>query len=55
MMMNLICGTIGIASLSVFLGILLWWIKEPPLIIISAIVMALLLIDFVQTLRDGST
>ena len=56
-MMNIVTGIIGIASVFAFLGILLWWVKATPLIIITALVMALLLVDFVQSLRsngDGS-
>ena len=53
-MTNLVTGIIGIAAVSVFLGILLWWIKALPLIIIVAVVLALLIVDFVQTLRTGN-
>lgn len=50
-MTNIITGLIGIASVIAFLGILLWWIKEPPLIIICIAVMALLIYDFWQSVR----
>jgi hypothetical protein len=50
-MTNFITGLIGIAGVCVFLGILLWWIKAVPLIIICVLVMALLINDFRQTLR----
>jgi hypothetical protein len=53
-MTNLVTGIIGIAAVSVFLGILLWWIKALPLIIIVAVVLTLLIVDFVQTLRTGN-
>jgi hypothetical protein len=53
-MTNLITGIIGIAGVLTFLGILLWWIKAVPLIIICIVVMALLIWDFVQGLRTGS-
>jgi hypothetical protein len=53
-MTNLVTGVIGIAALLVFLGILGWWIKEAPLIIIFVGVGVLLIYDFVQTLRFGS-
>jgi hypothetical protein len=55
-MTNLITGIIGIAGVIAFLGILLWWIKAAPLIIICVIVMALLIYDFYQSLRstDGN-
>jgi hypothetical protein len=52
-MTNLITGIIGIAGLIAFLGILLWWIKALPLIIIVAVVMLILLYDFVQSLRGN--
>jgi hypothetical protein len=54
MMMILITGFIGIAMLATFLGIMVWWVKALPLIIIVVGVLALLLIDFVQELRDAS-
>ena len=54
LMTNLVTGIIGIAAVSIFLGILLWWIKALPLIIIVAVTLLLLIIDFVQTLRTGN-
>ena len=51
-MTNLITGLIGVAAVMAFLGILLWWIKAPPLIIICVVVMALLVWDFLQSLRQ---
>jgi hypothetical protein len=51
-MTNLITGIIGIAGVVAFLGILLWWIKAVPLIIICVIVMALLIYDLWQSLRS---
>jgi hypothetical protein len=54
MMMNLITGVIGIALLATFLGIMAWWVKAPPLIIIVVGVLALLIYDFVQELRAAS-
>jgi hypothetical protein len=54
MMMILITGLIGIAMLATFLGIMIWWVKALPLIIIVVGVLALLLVDFVQELRDAS-
>jgi hypothetical protein len=53
MMTTLISGVIGIGMLAAFLGVMLWWVKAPPLIIIVAVVLALLVYDFVQTLRYG--
>jgi hypothetical protein len=49
-MTNLITGIIGIAGVVAFLGILLWWIKAVPLIIICIFVMALLVYDFWQSI-----
>ena len=50
-MTNLITGLIGLAGVLAFLGILLWWIKAVPLIIICVIVMALLSYDVWQSLK----
>jgi hypothetical protein len=50
-MTNLITGLIGIVGVCAFLGILWWWIKAVPLIIICVLVMALLIYDFYQSLR----
>ena len=50
-MTNFITGLIGIAGVCTFLGIMLWWIKAVPLIIICVLVMALLIYDFYQSLR----
>jgi hypothetical protein len=54
MMMVLISGVIGIAMLATFLGIMAWWVKAPPMIIIIIAVVALLIWDFVQELRAAS-
>ena len=51
-MMTLVTGIIGIAMVLGFLGIMLWWVKALPLIIIVVVVMALLIYDFVMTLRE---
>ena len=50
-MTNFITGLIGVAGVLAFLGILLWWIKALPLIIICVVVMALLVWDFYNSLR----
>jgi hypothetical protein len=55
MMMMLITGIVGIAMLATFLGIMLWWVKALPLIIIIGLVFVLMLYDFVQTLRFGDS
>jgi hypothetical protein len=52
-MMTFISGLIGIAGFLAFFGIMLWWVKAIPLIIIVTIVFVLLVYDFVQTLRYG--
>jgi hypothetical protein len=52
-MTNFITGIIGIAGVATFLGILLWWTKALPLIVIVAGVMLLLLVDFVLSLRGN--
>ncbi len=52
-MMTVVTGLIGIAVLLVFLGVLVWWIKEVPLTIIVVGVVLMLLYDFVQTVRYG--
>ena len=49
-MTNFITGVIGVAGVCVFLGILLWWIKAVPLIIICTLVMGLLVWDFYNSL-----
>jgi hypothetical protein len=54
MMMILITGLIGIAGLGAFLGIMVWWVKALPLIIIVVGVLALLIFDFVQELRAAA-
>ena len=51
--MTLITGIIGLAMLVAFLGILLWWIKAPSLIVIVVAVLVLQVWDFVQTLRSS--
>jgi hypothetical protein len=54
MTMILITGTIGVAMLLAFLGIMLWWIKALPLIVIVLSVLAVMLYDFVQEMRSES-
>jgi hypothetical protein len=53
MITNIVAGIIGIATLTIFLGIMVWWIKALPLTIIVVVVILMLLYDFVQTLRHG--
>jgi hypothetical protein len=49
----LITGIIGISMLFAFVGIMVWWVKAIPLIIIFALVGSLLLYDFVRTVLYG--
>ncbi len=52
-MTNFITGIIGIAMVVAFLTFMLVWVPAPPLIIIVIAVMALLIVDFVQSLRGN--
>jgi hypothetical protein len=54
LMMTLVTGIIGIAGVLAFLGIMVWWVPAPPLIVIVVGVMSLLIYDFVQTVRFGN-
>jgi hypothetical protein len=55
MIAQLIAGVLGIAGIAAFLGFMLVWVPAPPLIIIVVLCLALLLYDFVQTLRFGES
>jgi hypothetical protein len=55
MISHLIAGVVGIGMLAAFLGFMLVWVPAAPLIIIVVLSMALLLYDFVQTLRFGES
>jgi len=52
-MTNFITGIIGIAVVVAFLSVMLIWVPAPPLIIIVVLVMALLIVDFVKSLKSG--
>jgi hypothetical protein len=54
-MTNFVTGLIGIFLVLAFVGFMVWWVPAWPLIIIVAVVMFLLLIDFVQSLRSGNS
>lgn len=54
-MMNIVPGLIGILLMAGFLGIMVTWIKEIPLIIIAVGVMVLLVYDLWQTVRGTGT
>ena len=49
----LITGIIGISMLFAFVGVMVWWVKAVPLIIIFVLCGALLIYDFVRTLLYG--
>jgi hypothetical protein len=49
----LITGIIGISMLFAFVGIMVWWVKALPLIVIFVLVGSLLLYDFVRTVLYG--
>lgn len=53
-MVNFVTGMIGIAAVSAFLGVMLWWVRAPPLIFIALVVLALLIVDFVRSVRAGN-
>jgi fructose-specific phosphotransferase system IIC component len=53
MITALITGIIGISMLFAFVGIMVWWVKALPLIIIFVLVGSLLLYDFVRTVLYG--
>jgi hypothetical protein len=43
------------AMVLIFLGIMIWWVPAPPLIIIIVGVMALMVYDFYKTARYGES
>ncbi|GIK81592.1 MAG: hypothetical protein H3C55_08435 [Pseudorhodoplanes sp.] len=52
---TIITGIIGIALLFAFVGFMLIWVKALPLIIIAVITGAMVVYDFVQTVRAGES
>ncbi|MCL4710452.1 MAG: hypothetical protein KJZ73_04330 [Pseudorhodoplanes sp.] len=52
---TIISGIIGIALLFAFVGFMLIWVKALPLIIIAVITGAMVVYDFVQTVRAGES
>lgn len=52
-MRDFVAGIIGIATVSVFMGVVLWWVPALPLVVISIVVAAMLIFDFIQTVRYG--
>jgi hypothetical protein len=55
MITTLFCGIIGMAMVLIFLGIMIWWVPAPPLVIIVVGVMALMIYDFYKTVRWGES
>ena len=54
MIMTAICGVIGIAMVTAFLGFMVVWVQALPIIIIVVGVLLLLIWDFVQELRAAA-
>ena len=52
-MRDFVAGIIGIATVFVFMGVILWWVPALPLILISVAVAAMLLFDFIRAVRYG--
>jgi hypothetical protein len=50
---DLIFGAIAIVLLGIFLGIMVWWVKALPLVVIIGFVMILIVYDWVRTVRLG--
>ena len=55
MKITIITGLIGIALLFSFVGFMVVWVKALPLIVIVLIVGAMVIWDFVQTVRSGES
>ena len=51
MIMTAICGVIGIAMVTAFLGFMVVWVQALPIIIIVVGVLLLLIYDFVLEIR----
>ena len=54
MIMTAICGVIGIAMVTAFLGFMVVWVQAMPIIIIVVGVLLLLIYDFVQEIRSAA-
>jgi hypothetical protein len=52
---TIITGLIGLALLFGFVGFMVVWVKAMPLIVIVLVVGAMVVYDFVQTVRAGET
>lgn len=49
---NLIAGLIGISLLCGFLGVLMYWVPAPPLVIIMLGVIGMMIYGFIDDLRE---
>jgi hypothetical protein len=55
MKITILTGLIGMALLFAFVGFMVTWVKALPLIIIVLVVGAMVIWDFVQTVRSGES
>jgi hypothetical protein len=55
MKITILTGLIGMALLFAFVGFMVFWVKALPLIIIVLVVGAMVIWDFVQTVRSGES
>jgi len=53
--MTFLTGLVGVVLVMMFLGFLVWWIRELPFTLIVLAVVGLMLYDVVQTLRHGDS
>jgi hypothetical protein len=53
--MTFLTGLVGVVMVMMFLGFLVWWIRELPFTLIVLAVVGLMLYDVVQTLRHGDS
>jgi hypothetical protein len=53
--MTFVTGLVGVVMVMMFLGFLVWWIRELPFTLIVLAVVGLMLYDVVQTLRHGDS
>jgi hypothetical protein len=53
--MTFVTGLVGVVMVMMFLGFLVWWIRELPFTVIVLAVVGLMLYDVVQTLRHGDS
>jgi hypothetical protein len=53
--MTFVAGLIGVVMVVMFLGFLVWWIRELPFTLIVVAVIGLMVYDWVRTLRYGDS